>query len=595
MFNKMKVLGGLIFLTVFVQLYLNILSKDNPVLTIIMIIGLVICAIGFYGDRKNNENNIIITNAKIYTMDKNNTIAEAAYIKDGIIVAIGMEKEILALKKGGEKRIFAKGKVFLPGLIDSHLHFVEYGNFLSSLILTKAKSIDEIIKMAKEYIGKNNLTENDWLIGNGLNDDNILDKRMPTRDDLDHISMEIPIVINRVCLHSISCNSKALEIAGIDENTFVDGGKIEKDENGKPNGILREAAKSLVQKNIPLPDADDLKMMIKKASEIAIENGLTGVQTDDFSINKDTDIWKDIIKAYQELENEDKLPIRIYEQCFFHDVNRYKNFISSGYKFGEGSEMFKIGPLKILSDGSIGSRTAYLSKPYEDDKDNLGTPILKPEKIEELVKTAHENNTPAIIHAIGDNAIKISINSIRKANEANKKDDIRHGIVHYQITDEEIFENTKKNNIMTLIQPVFIGYDSKIIEQRIGKERANTSYNWKTLFDLGIIASFGTDCPVEDLNPFENIYSAVTRQDLDGNPEGGFIPGQKITVKEAIKGYTINSAYASYDENKKGTLEPGKYADLIMISDDIFYVDPNKIKDIKCLMNIVNGEIVYKK
>lgn len=595
MFKKMKILGALIFLAVFIQSYLNLLPRNNPVLTIIMIIGLFICAVGFYGERKRDSNNIIITNAKIYTMDSKNTVAEAIYIKDGLINAIGSESDILRLKKGGEQNIDARGRTIIPGLIDSHMHLLGYGQYITSLILSDVKSIDEIIKKAKKYINKNNLTKDDWLLGYNLNDEQLAEKRMPTRKELDNISSEIPIVIKRVCYHSISCNSKALEIAGVDENTTIDGGNIEKDADGQPNGILREAAKGLVEKYISKPTVGDVKIMLEKASQSAVENGLTGIQTDDFIHIEGENFWEKVIEAYNELAEEKRLPVRIYEQCLFQDENELKEFISKGYKTGIGNKMFKIGPLKILSDGSLGSRTAYLSEPYNDDPDNYGTPILEPEKIENLIKIAHDNDMHTAIHAIGDKAIQIAVEGIKKAQSENKKNDIRHGIVHYQITNEKLFKEVKDNNIITYIQPIFVGYDSKIAESRIGNERAETSYKWKTLFDMGITAALGTDCPVESLNPFENIYCAVNRQDLDGKPEGGWFPDQKITVKEAVKGYTINSAYASYDENNKGTIEVDKYADMIMISEDIFEIDPQNIKDIKCQMTIVDGKIVYKR
>lgn len=594
MSRKLKIFGAAIFLIVFIGSYINIFPKDNPIFVILMPTSLIMCAIGFYMERKENEKGIIIINAKIYTMDKNNTIANAVYINNRKIIDIGNNKKILSYKKEGMKLIDANKKTIIPGLIDSHMHLLGYGQYISSLVLSDVKSIDDIIKKSKQYIKKNKINKDKWLIVKGLNDEQLIEKRMPTKDELDSISLEIPIIIKRTCYHSMSCNSKALEIAGIDENTYIEGGKVEKDENGNPNGILREAAMELVDKNIPEPTITEIKNILDKALKEAVKNGLTGIHTDDFSTIKGEETYEKIIEAYNQLEEDKKLPVRIYEQCLFHEVDKLKEFNSSGYKTGVGSEMFKIGPLKILADGSLGSRTAYLSEPYKDDPENYGSLTLKPEEIDELVKTAHDNNMPVAIHAIGDKAAEIAIESIKKAQSSNYKEDIRHGIVHFQITNENIFKEVKKNKIITFIQPIFVGDDYKIIDSRIGEERAKTSYNWKTLNDMDIIAPFGTDCPVDSLNPFHNIYCAVTRQDIEGNPEGGWLPEQKMTVYEAVKGYTINSAYASYDEDKRGTIEVDKYADMILISDNIFEVEPQYIKDIQCEMTIVDGKIVYK-
>jgi len=248
-----------------------------------------------------------------------------------------------------------------------------------------------------------------------------------------------------------------------------------------------------------------------------------------------------------------------------------------------------------LLDGSLGAKTASLTYDYADDPGNRGILCYTEEELDEMVSLAHKNNISVAIHGIGDNAIYMIFNSIKKAQDECHRDDARHGIVHCQIVDETLTNLFKEMDVLALVQPIFLHYDLHIVESRVGKEKAKLTYNYKTMMDLGIHVSFGTDCPVEDLNPLNCIYCAVTRKDLNGYPENGFNPDEKVSVYEAVYDYTVGSAYASFEENIKGKILKGMLADLTVLNEDIFKIEEDKIKDVVVDLTMVDGKIVYKR
>ena len=538
----------------------------------------------------------IFISGKIYTMDKNRNVFQAMGIKENKIEALSDNKDLLSRKTEKTEIIDLQGKTMLAGFNDSHMHLVNYGYSLSQVDLTGSKSIQEVNKRVKEYIEDNKVGKDKWIRGRGWNQDYFTDDKVfPTRYDLDNISKDNPIVLTRICGHVAVVNSKALEILNIDKSSLqVQGGQFDLDENGQPLGIFREMALSLVYDTIPEPSLREVKDMIKVAIDELNKEGITSVGTDDFEALPGKS-YELILKAYLELKEEEDLNIRVYQQCLIPNIDRLEEFFSKGYKSGWGDENFKIGPLKLLVDGSLGARTAALVEGYSDDLNNRGITMIGQEELDKLVNLSNENNNHVAIHGIGDRAIYMALESIEKALAKNPKKDHRHGIVHCQITDEIILNKFKDLNIIAYIQPIFLDYDWKIVRDRVGEYREKTSYNWRTMVDKSIKIACGSDAPVETFNVVHGIYEGVTRKDLQGNPREAWLIDQALTVDQALYAYTMGGAYASFEEDIKGSIEVGKLADFVVLSEDIFQVDQSKIKDIRIEMTIFNGQIVYRK
>ena len=538
---------------------------------------------------------LIFINGKIITMDASIPQVEALCIKDGKIIAIGSNSEMLLYKNNNTEIIDLEGKLMVPGFNDSHMHLLNYGSSLLNVNLVGVESIDEMIERTNKFIVGNSLNSNTMVQGRGWNHDNFTEKRFPNRYDLDKISTTQPILLTRTCGHVSIVNSKALETAGITKDTpQVDGGHFDIDKNGEPLGIFRENAIDLVSKLITEPSIEEIKRMITVAAEKANAQGITSVQSDDLLSVTDDDFTK-CIRAYTELRNEGKLTVRVNEQSRFENIENLNRFINMGYTTGKGDEIFKIGPLKLIADGSLGARTAYLCQPYSDDPSTSGIPICTQEELDNLIIAAHNAGMQVAVHCIGDKAMYMVFDSIEKAQKQNYREDPRHSIVHCQITDESLLNKFKELNVIAHIQPIFLDYDLHIVEDRVGQVSAKATYNWKGLLDRGVHIACGSDCPVENFDVLPGIYSAVTRKDLKGYPENGWLPAQSLTIMEALNGFTLGAAYASFEENLKGSVTPGKLADLVVLSEDIFEINPDAIKDVKVEMTFLGGKLMYNR
>ncbi len=529
----------------------------------------------------------ILKNGKIY-VEKNN-FQEALLIENGRIKQVGSNGEIL--NNNADNVMDLQGKTVLPGFNDSHMHLASVGAVMSCCNLTSGKSIDEIIQLGRKFLEENKgLTV---LYGRGWNQDCFTtgEKRLLNRLDLDRISTEIPIVFDRVCGHVSVGNTKALEVLGIDENTFVDGGTIELDSEGKPNGIFNENAVSLIKSIIPEKNHKDIEEEFLKAANYALSVGITSVQSCDVS-NKE---FKNMFNIIHSIYDNKKTKLRYGIQFNFQDIEDLKDYLESEFEEGQYDENFlSKGALKLFKDGSLGARTALMLKDYEDAPGIKGVAALTDEQLQELCDLATEYGIRVVTHAIGDGAVESVINAYEKTMK-NGKNNLRHGIVHCQITSMEQLERIARLNIPIMYQPIFLDYDLKIVESRVGKELSSTSYAFNTLYQLGTPISFGTDAPVEDCNPFPNIYCAITRRGMDGNPKGGFYPKEKMELQDVIDAYTIGSAFNEFKENFKGRLKPNYVADLIVLDRDIFTIEELEIKDIKVEKTMVNGEFVYEK
>ena len=473
------------------------------------------------------------------------------------------------------------------------MHFLDIGYSFRKLDLRPAKSVEDVIEMGKAYLKERKISEGGWLEANNWNQEGWTEKRLPTKQDLDKISTDIPIVASRVCGHIVIVNSKALEIMGLTKDTPQpeDGSRFDLGEDGEPNGVLHELF-HLVMEHIPAPSVADIKQMIELVSEEASRKGLTRVQSDDLEVIpvKDT---ADVIQAFMELSEEHKMPVRVSEQCYMPDLAKLEKFYERGFCKGYGNDYYRLGCIKIVADGSLGGRTAWLLDDYSDEAGQRGLQIYKDEKeLFDMVECAHVHKMPVAVHCIGDAAATQVVDAIENAMKKHPEIKLRHGIVHAQILNEDLERRMKELDIQAFIQPVFIQSDMYMAEDRLG-ERIKHSYNWRTLADMGIHQSMGTDSPVEDMDPIANIYSAVTRKSIS-NPElPPWHPEESLTLDEAIDFYTKASAYAAGDEDRKGMIKKGYLADMTVLDRDIYAVPTEEIKDIKVTMTVVGGEITY--
>lgn len=529
---------------------------------------------------------MILYNGKIYTMDKGKVV-EAIKITGNKISKLGNSLDVLVFKDKNEECIDLKGKSVIPGFNDSHMHLYGFGTTLEMVDLKNISSIEEIISKVKNYIKISNIPYGKWVKGRGWNQDYFTNRVFPTRYDLDKISSEHPIILTRACGHMAVVNSKAIEICGLDNmKKNIEGGEYD-----LSLGIFKEKALSLILDNIPKPSIIDIKKTLIEAMKYVNSMGITSVQTDDLSHCGN---YKNMLLAYDELNKENRLNCRIYEQCLLNK-DKLSEFIELGYKTGIGDDYFKIGPLKILSDGSLGARTAALENHYIDDPSTKGVMCYTQDELDDLITYAHINDMQIATHCIGNRAMRMVLDSYEKAFSIKNNNNHRHGIIHCQITDKSILNRFKELNICAYIQPIFLHYDIHIVEKRVGKELASTSYAFKSMLNKEIKVSLGTDCPVESCNPFENIYCAVNRQDLHGLPLNGWNKQESLSVYDAVYHYTVGGAYQSFAENIKGCIKTNYLADFVVLSDDIFTIEPMKIKDIEVLMTFVGGKIVYKK
>lgn len=372
------------------------------------------------------------------------------------------------------------------------------------------------------------------------------------------------------------------------------------DEDGQPTGVLYEML-PLVYAKMPAPSMEEVRNMILKAGRAAAAKGLTSVQSDDLASLPGQNMAQ-IIEAYRSLDQEGMLPIRVYEQCRLMNQEDYRKFRTlqegSPQNPEKNENCFRLGPLKTFCDGSLGARTAWLMEDYADQPGNRGISIYEDvEELKKLVACAHRDGMSVAIHCIGDAAAKQALDAIETAMntyfEQNEK--VRHGIVHAQILSEILMEQMAHLGVIAYMQPIFLEYDLHMAEVRIGKERLKTSYDFHRMYDLGIPIPFGTDCPVETFEPVKNIYCAVTGKDFQGLPEEGWHKEKLLTLDEAIRCYTELSAYASFDEKQKGKLAVGYLADITVMEDDLFMMEPDDLKDAKVYMTIMGGTITYQK
>jgi len=459
----------------------------------------------------------------------------------------------------------------LKGFYDSHLHVLGLGFNMNTINLGILKSIDEVCTIK---------SDKNLIFGRGWHEENFKEKRSLYKNDLDTISADKPIIFLRVCGHVLVCNDKAMELAGINKDTpQIEGGSFDYN-----TGIFTEDAIKLIYKIMPQYTKEDIKEMFVKANDYLLSQSITSVASDDFSTLLVP--YELVIEALKEVYEEGRMQIRLTEQVNLPSIELFKDFISKGY-VNKDYGGFKMGPLKLLADGSLGGRTAYLNDEYSDDKGNKGIEVFNREELVELIYLADSNNMDVAIHAIGDGMIDIVINAIWKSMCRTNRTHHRHSIIHSQLATKRQIRRMKDLGISAIVQPIFLNSDTPIIECRLG-ERSKETYLFHTMYKEGIKVGFSTDAPVEKVNPFENIYTALTRKSIKYNYHNAFLPEEKFTLEEALECYTNTNYWLTYDENKN-------YNDYIIIDRDIHSCNIEEIKDIEVLETYIDGKLVYKK
>lgn len=503
----------------------------------------------------------------VITMNSVQSIAQAIAVKKDRIVRVGTNKEVNLIIGKDTRIINLNGKTVVPGLIDSHIHVADFGEFLTWLDLNDIDSIKELQRRLQERAQK--IPQGRWVIGSGWDQTCFTENRYPNCQDLDEVSPNNPVILYHQCGRVCVVNSKALELAKVTKATAVpSGGAIEKDaESGEPTGILRENATDLVWKTIPDPSEEELVESASVACQKIVESGVTSIHWIVASLAE--------VSVVQRLRSENRLPLRVHVIVPANILEQLDT---------------KVGILgaKLFLDGSLAARTAALSEPYVDSPSTKGHLLYTQKELDELVANTHKANISLVMHAMGDHAIHMALSALEKALIGTPRKSYRHRLEHASVLNKELIRRIRKLGMIVSVQPKCVISEFSIWSavDRLGFERARLLYPLKTLFREGIRVIGGSDCPMEPISPLSGIQAAVTRS---------YFPEEQITVDEALRMYTINPAYASNEENIKGSIEEGKLADLTVLSDDPTTVVSSEIGDIEVKMTVLDGKIIFQK
>jgi predicted amidohydrolase YtcJ len=528
---------------------------------------------------------LVIVHGHVWTVDPRNSRAEAVAIHDGHIVAVGSDAEIAKWVGPATKRIDAQGKSVLPGFIDAHVHFSSGGGEISGVHLRDANTPQEFARRIGEQAKK--LAKGEWMLGGTWDHELWGGTPLPSHDWVDALTPDTPVFVSRYDGHMAMANALALRLAGVTRETEdPPGGTIVRGKDGNPTGLLKDAAMNLVYRIIPPPSEEQLLRMVRAAMEEARRFGVTSIH--DISSTED-------VRAYQTLADRGELTLRIYS---ITPLPQWQAPATAGIRAGFGNDWIHLGALKGFADGSLGSTTALFEKPYDDAPETSGLPneMMLPEgNMLKMALGADKAGLQLAVHAIGDKANRILLDIYGEVEKQNgARSDRRWRIEHAQHLRPEDFARFARLGVIASVQPYHAIDDGRWAERRIGHERAKTTYAFRTLLDHGVRLAFGSDWTVAPLNPMFGLYAAVTRATLDGKNPGGWFPEQRLTLEEALQAYTMGSAFAEFREREKGSLTPGKLADLVVLDGDLFAMAQEKIKDAAVRYTIVGGRVVYE-
>jgi predicted amidohydrolase YtcJ len=521
---------------------------------------------------------LILTNARIHTLEAAHPAAHAIAIRDDRIVAVGDEQFMLRLLPYAQK-IDLHDRCVIPGLIDAHFH-AEWTALGLKNVDAETSTVDEVLRRVEEFAQKT--PRGQWIRGHGWNQ-NIWGGMFPTKADLDRVAPEHPVYLTAKSAHAAWANSLALKMAGITAGTpNPSGGEIVRDSNGEPIGIFFEDAMQLISKIIPEPTAQQVAEALRDALPLFQRVGLTGVH--DFDGVR-------ALQAWQILKENGELNFRVSKTI---PVALLDHAIALGIRSGFGDDRLRINSVKAFADGALGPQTALMIDPYEGSDNNRGISTLDKEEMFENVRKASAAGLSSTIHAIGDKANHdvLDVYEVIRKEEGTPR--LRHRIEHVQLLHPDDFNRLGQLGIIASMQPIHATSDMLIADKYWGARSAG-AYSWRTQLNANARLAFGSDSPVESFNPFLGIHAAVTRRRTDGSPNpDGWYPEQRLTVAEAVYGFTMGAAYAAYDEARKGSLTPGKLADLIVLDRDIFAIDPMEIAETKVLATMLDGQFVWR-
>ena len=526
----------------------------------------------------------LFINGRIITMNPDQPEAQAALVHDGRFVYVGTNDETQAMAAKDAQICDLKGAAAYPGLIDSHLHILNLAITSRELELNAIRTREAALAAVSARAAQ--LPAGQVLDGRGFNEDLWDDKRLPTRAELDAAAPGRAVRLTRVCGHMVIANSLAIEQAGVTAQTHVpEGGEMDLE-----RGIFNENAINLIFPEDGDAGVEVCMELLHAGMSMAADAGLTAIYSDDFGTGGYS--MHTVAEAYRRLEKEGRMPVRVVQQCALPTDEQWDEFVNAGFTYGQGSDLYRIGPRKLYADGSLGARTAWISVPYADRPGRTGVPIYPQTELNRLAAQSHRFVMPFIVHAIGDAATQSVLDAIAYARQAVPgTDDLPSGIVHCQITTPELLERIAREHAMVYAQPVFTEYDLHICRDRVGEELEKSSYNWATLLHSGVCISSGSDCPVEPLDPAKNIYCAVTRKDFDGAPAEGWLPEQRLTVTEAVECHTVQAAMAAGLEERLGRVAPGYLADLSVFPAAFDAIPADEIMNQKPVMTVVGGVI----
>ncbi len=554
------------------------LKPVNVFILFLLLAGIISC------QSQTQKADLIITHANIWTGNENQPRAESIAITSDSILFVGSNEEAMEFQGNDTEMIQLNGEFICPGFIDAHIHLMEAGLGLAGVQLRDANSREEFVSRIGEYA--KTLEPGVWILfGNW--DHTLWGGELPTKDWIDEVTPDSPVFISRLDGHMALANSRALELSGVDRHTAdVEGGMIVRDQDGIPTGILKDNAIELVHKHVPPPNPTHSDEALAKAMEYLASNGITSVH--DMSA---FDPQFGSYDAMQRAIDNQTVITRVYA---VNPLPKWLNLVDHISNNGTGNKWLKTGGLKGFVDGSLGAKTAALTEPYQDEKDYRGLLINREEDLFTWISDADEASLQVMVHAIGDRANHLLLDIYEQVASEDGEKDRRFRIEHAQHILPDEIERFGQQGVIASMQPIHIVDDGRWAVERIGPERVKTSYPFRTMLNTGATLAFGSDWPVAAAVPLKGMYAATTRRTSDGKNPGGWIPEEKISAEEALIAFTRNAAYASFDENVKGTLEPGKLADFVVIGEDITKIDPVELWDLKVWQTWVGGRRVYQ-
>lgn len=547
----------------------------------------------FAADASSQPADVIVTNARIYTVNPRQKWAEAIAIRGDKIVAVGERKQIEALRGPATKVIDAGQRLLLPGFTDCHIHFMDGALGLTRVDLNGATTIEEIQKRVKAYADAHPARPNDpWIQGMGWTYPTFGPSALPNKKILDDVVPDRPVYLVAFDGHSSWANSKALAMAGIDRNTpDPPNGKIVRDENGDATGALKEAAGDLVGSKTPPPTRPERLEALRKGIREANRVGLVRVH----SAGQDFEY----LDLYNELRNRGELTLRFYVVYFLDPpgLTPESTALIENARRQYNNDWIAGGVVKTMLDGVVEAHTAAMLAPYTDDPTQSGKLFWDPDKYKATIASLDARGLQIFTHAIGDKAVRLALDAYQNAAEVNHTKDARPRIEHIETISAADVDRFGKLGVIASMQPLHSYPDDDTLNiwaRNIGPERASRAWVWRSIQEKGGALAFGSDWPVVTLNPWPGVQTALTRQTSDGNPPGGFIPQQRLSVEDTIRGYTLGAAFAGRRERTEGSLEPGKLADFILLDRDLFKIEPSEIGKTEVLITMVGGKIVYQ-